>query len=77
MESSGKVKVVFQGHVHDEQFKEINGIHYITQYGMVDYSGLENNSFAIVEMKNDVIEIQWFRRVVDKNLFIKKIQIAY
>lgn len=68
IEASGKVKAVFQGHVHEERFKEINGIHYVTQYGMVDHSGLENNSFAIVEIKNGTLAIQGFHRVSSQKL---------
>lgn len=65
-EESDKVKAVFHGHVHEEKFKEINGIHYITQYGMVDYKGLENNSFAIVELDKKSVNINGFKRVSSK-----------
>ncbi len=62
---SEKVMVVFQGHVHDERYKKVNGIHYVTQYGMVDYSGLENNSFSIVEIDKKSIKINGYKRVSD------------
>jgi len=65
---SEKVIAVFHGHVHNEKYKRINGIHYVTQYGMVDYSGLENNSFAIVDLYKKAIKINGFKRVLDKSL---------
>lgn len=69
-ESSGKVLAVFHGHVHAEEFTQINGIHYVTQLGMVDYQGLENNSFAIVEINKNSIHIKGFKRVGNKSLKI-------
>ncbi len=65
MEKSGKVTAVFQGHVHQEDFQQINGIHYITQLGMVDYSGLENNSFAIVEIDDNELIVHGYKRASD------------
>lgn len=69
-ESSGKVLAVFHGHVHAEEFTRINSIHYVTQLGMVDYQGLENNSFAIVEINKNSIHIKGFKRVGNKSLEI-------
>ena len=63
MEASAKVVAVFQGHVHQEDYHKLNGIHYLTQFGMVDYSGLENNSFAIVEVDGSNIEVLGYKRV--------------
>ncbi len=65
LEGSGKVLAVFQGHVHEEKHKTINGIHYITQLGMVDYEGLENNSFSILEIQDNSMKLQGFRRATD------------
>ena len=70
MVSSGQVMAVFQGHVHNEQFKEINGIHYITQWGMVDYKGLKNNSFAVVEIGEGTVNIIGYKRVSDRRLVL-------
>ena len=53
---------VIQGHVHEELFKKINGVHYITQLAMIDYAGLENNSFAIVELSEDRLTIHGYKR---------------
>ena len=65
MEASQKVVACFHGHVHKEEFKTIKGIHYITQLGMVDYEGLENNSFSIVELDEAHLKIQGFKRASD------------
>lgn len=66
--SHGKVIAVFQGHVHEERFREIDGTHYITQLGMVDYSGMENNCFALVEMDQRGIEIYGFKRSSNQSI---------
>ncbi len=58
----GLVTAVFQGHVHEERVQVIHGTHYITQLGMVDYRGLENNSFSIVELNNIGIHIDGYQR---------------
>ena len=62
LESSNKVKAVFQGHVHKENFEAINGIHYITQLAMVDFEGLENNTFALVEIDESSIVVNGYKR---------------
>lgn len=66
LEESTKVLAVFQGHVHEEKFIQQNGIHYITQLGMVDFSGLEQNSFAIVEIDSHQIKIDGYKRASDQ-----------
>jgi len=62
LENHGNVIAVFHGHVHEERFQQVNGIHYITQLGMVDYEGIENNCFSIVELDNQGIEVIGFKR---------------
>ncbi|KXX72071.1 metallophosphoesterase [Flammeovirga sp. SJP92] len=75
LEKSGKVKAVFQGHYHREQYQKINGIHYYVLKAMVDYSGKENNSYAIVKLyKNGVLEIEGFRRAISKSLHFNLIK---
>jgi len=66
MEKSEKVIASFHGHVHTEDHFFKNGIHYLTQLAMVDYEGLENNSFSIVEIKDGQIRIDGFKRVSDQ-----------
>ena len=65
MQDSGKVLACLHGHVHKEDFTEIKGIHYITQLGMVDYAGLENNSFSIVELSANQLKITGYKRASD------------
>lgn len=57
---------VFQGHVHEEKFKRIAGVHFVTQLGMVDYQGLNNNSFALVEIGAGKIQINGYKRTTTK-----------
>lgn len=59
------VVACFHGHIHDERYKNIDGIHYITQFAMVDYNGLENNSFAIVEVNENTLNINGYKRVTN------------
>jgi alkaline phosphatase len=67
-EDSKKVIAVFQGHVHEERIQTINGIHYITQQGMVDYEGIENNSFSLVNITPHTIQITGFKRARNSEL---------
>lgn len=53
LEESKRVHAVFQGHHHPGRFSRIGGIPYYTLKGMVEGSGRENNSYAIVEMYGD------------------------
>ncbi|MFY9154451.1 MAG: metallophosphoesterase [Prolixibacteraceae bacterium] len=63
LEHSGKVLAVFQGHVHEERYNAINGIHYYSVNAVVDDEGTKNNAYQIVEVFNDgSLEIKGFRR---------------
>lgn len=53
LEESGKVLAVFQGHDHRGAYKPINGIHYYTLPAVVEGAGLENNAYAVVEIRID------------------------
>jgi len=65
LESSGKVLAVFQGHEHKGAYTKINDIHYYTLRAVVDSSGLEANSFAIVEVHpNRDVTVVGYRRAV-------------
>lgn len=50
LEASGRVRAVFQGHSHQNDLKEIGGIHYCTLVAMVEGSGQENNGYSILEI---------------------------
>jgi hypothetical protein len=51
LESSGKLLAVFQGHSHQNDLKEIGGIHYCTLVAMVEGSGVENNGYSLMEIE--------------------------
>ena len=68
LEESGKVKAVFQGHHHEGQYKKINDIHYYTLKAMVEGSGAENNSYAIVDVKPGGLMVTGYRKAVSKSL---------
>ena len=63
LESSGKVLAVFQGHSHQNDLKEIGGIHYCTLIAMVEGSGVENNGYALMDIDpNGTIRLKGFRK---------------
>ena len=69
LDQSGRVLAVFQGHLHDGSYNLIEGIHYYTLRAMVEGPGLENNSYAIVEVRPDMsITVTGYRKAVDKQL---------
>ena len=69
LEQSGKVLCVFQGHVHEERYSLINGIHYYSVYAMVDGDGPENSAYMIVDVyKNGSLIVDGFRRATDRNI---------
>jgi len=67
LEASGRVLAVFQGHYHFGAYNNIEGIHYYTLKAMVEGSGPENNSYAIVEVHSDrSITVSAYRKAVRK-----------
>lgn len=63
LEESGKVLAVFQGHSHQNDLKEIGGIHYCTLVAMVEGSGAENNGYSVVEIDpGSTIRVRGFRK---------------
>ena len=63
LESSGKVLAVMQGHSHQNDLKEIRGIHYCTLVAMVEGSGFENNGYSLMDIKPDgTIHLTGFRK---------------
>jgi Calcineurin-like phosphoesterase. len=53
LESSGKVRVVFQGHSHANDYREVNGIHYCTLVAMIEGKGPERNGYSIVSVNGN------------------------
>ncbi len=63
LEASGKVLAVFQGHSHQNDLKEIGGIHYCTLVAMVEGSGPENSGYSLMEVQpNGTIRLSGFRK---------------
>ncbi|RJP30435.1 MAG: alkaline phosphatase [Candidatus Omnitrophota bacterium] len=50
LEQSGKVLAVFQGHYHQNDYQEINGIHYCTLAAMIEGAGTENDAYSILKI---------------------------
>ncbi|WP_197441787.1 metallophosphoesterase family protein [Thalassoglobus polymorphus] len=66
LEESGKVDLVFQGHSHKNDHKEIGGIHYCTLVAMVEGSGEENSGYSVLELSRESpIQIHGFRKQAD------------
>ena len=53
LEESGKVLAVLQGHDHQGDYKEIEGVPYCTLKAMVEGSGEENSGYAILDVLPD------------------------
>ena len=54
---------MFQGHSHQNDLKDIGGIHYCTLVAMVEGSGAENNGYSLLDIKPDhTLELTGFRR---------------
>ncbi|MFT4691584.1 MAG: putative phosphodiesterase [Limisphaerales bacterium] len=69
LENSQRVRAVFQGHSHQNDHKEINGIHYTTIVAMVEGTGAENNGYAILNiLGNGGLSLTGFRKQVDRKL---------
>ncbi len=62
LEESGRVLAVFQGHSHQNDYREIGGIHYTTLVAMVEGSGAENNAYSTMELRPGEIRITGFRK---------------
>ena len=63
LQESGKVLAVLQGHSHQNDLKDIGGIHYCTLVAMVEGTGAENSGYSIMEIAADgVIRLMGFRK---------------
>jgi predicted phosphodiesterase len=69
LDNSSKILAVFQGHNHKGYYSQIKGIHYYTLKAMVDGSGSQNNSYAIVQVfDNGSLSITGYRKAITKEL---------
>jgi len=62
LQDSSWVVACLHGHVHKEAVAIIEGINYITRLGMVDYEGVENNAFSVVELSRTQLKIKGYKR---------------
>jgi len=63
LEDSGKVLTVLQGHSHQNDLKDIGGIHYCTLVAMVEGTGAENSGYSVMELAEDgVVRLTGFRK---------------
>ncbi|MEI8046745.1 MAG: metallophosphoesterase family protein [Bacteroidota bacterium] len=62
LENSGKVKCVFQGHYHEGNYSENNGIPYYTLRSLVRGRYPWGSSYAIVTVSAETIKIRGFRK---------------
>lgn len=63
LEASGRVLAVFQGHSHQNDLKQIGGIHYCTLVAMIEGSGAENNGYSLMDIEpNGTIHLTGFRK---------------
>lgn len=69
LEQSGKVRCVFEGHVHEEIYRQINGIHYYSLNAVIDGDGAENSAYHIVSVfKDGSLLVDGFRRASDREI---------
>lgn len=62
-EDSSKVSLVFQGHSHQNDLKDIGGTHYCTLAAMVEGSGAQSNGYSILDVEpNGTIHLTGFRK---------------
>ena len=62
LEANGKVLAVFQGHSHQNDLNEINGIPYCTLVAMVEGSGETNSGYSTLEIEpNGTLRLTGFR----------------
>lgn len=69
LQASRKVLAVFQGHFHAGKQSRIEGIHYYTLKSMIEGSGVEGNSYAVVEVgEGGDLTVEGYRRAASKTL---------
>lgn len=69
LEKSGKVRAVFQGHSHKNDYQQVNGLHYVTLVAMIEGTGPQNNGYSMLDvMPDESLRLQGFRRQVNRAL---------
>jgi alkaline phosphatase len=63
LERSGSVRAIFQGHSHQNDYREIGGIHYCTLAAMVEGTGPDNSAYSVLSIHPDgTLQVDGFRR---------------
>jgi len=63
LEESGNVLAVLQGHSHQNEYKQIAGIHYCVLAAMIEGSGEQNNGYSTMDLfAGGAIRITGFRK---------------
>jgi alkaline phosphatase len=65
LEDSRKVVAVFNGHMHEEMFHEINDIQYLAMNSMLEGTFIQRNCFYVLEIQKDELLIHRFGRIID------------
>ena len=69
LEKSNKILAVFQGHSHKNELHEISGIPYCTLAAVVEGSGVENNSYSLLDVMGDgTLVLKGYRKQKNRNL---------
>ena len=74
MRRRGNVVAAFHGHDHAGGHTEIDDVHYYTLIAMVEGTGADNSSYAIVEITPDGIGITGYRRAQSRRILNRRAQ---
>lgn len=68
LEESKLVQAVFQGHSHQNDYRQILGIHYCTLRAMVEGAGAENNGYSLLNVHgNGMLQLVGYRQQVQRS----------
>jgi len=62
LEASEKVLAVFNGHMHEEMFHELNGIRYFALNSMLEGTFVQRNCFYVLKIQPDSMRIERYER---------------
>lgn len=69
LEASSRVRAVFQGHHHEGNYSQKNGIHYYTLKALVVGKSPQNNAYAVVSVQADgSLTVTGFKNAVSRHL---------
>ncbi len=64
---------VFQGHSHQNDYRELQGIHYVTLVAMVEGNGPENSGYSVLDCQSDgILKLTGFRRQKSMELTLQE-----